>query len=85
MFTSICGDITIRGSAPDIVRKYEGMAYGAERDGDIVQCHIFRQHAEHWKRVQDDNSTYGDTLQDCPRGTRLPGRRQKANLRQKAR
>ena len=83
MFTSICGEITLRGSAPEIVRKYEGMAYGAEREGDVVQCHIFRQHAEHWKRVQNDRPAPSDILQERPRGTRIQRRGKKADLREK--
>ena len=85
MFTSICGEITLRGSAPEIVRKYEGMAYGAEREGDVVQCHIFRQHAEHWKRVQNERGER-DNLQEDGGGRDLQRpRHRNANLRPKTR
>jgi len=50
--TSTCGDISMKGTAKDLVRKYEGLAYAAERAGDDMKATILRQQAEHWKRVQ---------------------------------
>ena len=52
MMTSNCGDVTMKGTAVEIVRKYEGLAFGAEKSGDHMQATIYRQHAEHYKRIK---------------------------------
>ncbi len=85
MFTSNCGEFTIKGSAAEIVRKYEGLGYQKEREGDIVQAHIFRQYAEHWKRVQNERGER-DNLQEDGGGRDLQRpRHRNANLRPKTR
>lgn len=48
--TSRCGDMEVKGTRAEIIRKYEGMAFGAERAGDHVMANVYRQHAEGWKR-----------------------------------
>lgn len=47
---SMCGDMIIRKTQPEIVKTYEGMAYQAERDKDPVSAQTFFQHAEHYKK-----------------------------------
>lgn len=50
IYTSQSGEISIKGSRLDIIRKWEGLAYGAEREGDKIQATIYRQYAEDiWK------------------------------------
>lgn len=53
------GEIKVKGSSyEDIIRKWEGLAYGAESEGDIPTCHIYRQQAEHYKRELDRSGGY---------------------------
>lgn len=50
---SVCGDIIVRGHNAQIAQKYEGLASEAARGGDIRSYHIFLNHAEHWRKVEE--------------------------------
>ena len=50
-FESTCQGETLRGTPEQIVQKYEGRAYSAQRAGNIQKAEIMFQHAEHWKKV----------------------------------
>lgn len=54
-YTSNCGEVTVRGKAKDIVPKYEGYGYGAEREKLYREAHNFFQHAEHYKKLTRDS------------------------------
>ena len=64
IYTSKIGDEVIRGTAKQLVQKYEGLAYQAERERDLAYqaererdldaTHRFRQAAEHYKRIHND-------------------------------
>lgn len=44
-------DITVTGRTnSDIVRKWEGLAYGAQKSGDYVMAQEYFQQAEGWKK-----------------------------------
>lgn len=47
---SVCGDIVMRGTTHQLIEKYEGLAYQAQREKDHVNEHLLFQHADHYKR-----------------------------------
>ena len=50
MITSRHKDIAVTGKTPaDIVRKWEGMGYGAKKSGDNDLAEVCFQQAEGWK------------------------------------
>lgn len=50
-FRSVCMGDVHTGYADFLVKKYESMAYQAEREKDHVAAHVFFQYAEHYKKV----------------------------------
>jgi len=54
IYTSKIGDEVIRGTTKQLVQKYEGLAYQAERERDLDATHRYRQAAEHYKRIHND-------------------------------
>lgn len=53
-YHSRCKDIEIRGLANEIISKYEGLAYQALREERISDAHELFQHADHYKRVENE-------------------------------
>lgn len=51
IYTSNHRDFTVRGTAQQIVTKYEGLAYQATRDGDNTLAQELFQQAEHYKKI----------------------------------
>jgi hypothetical protein len=45
-------EFTLRGTAPEIVTNYEGLAYQALREERRADAHSLFQQAEHYKRIQ---------------------------------
>ena len=74
-FDSNGPDVKIRGSASQIVDKYQALARDAQSSGDHVQAENYLQHAEHYLRVlnamqQSMQSTYqGERPQPRPNGS----------------
>lgn len=51
MLTSRHKDTVVTGrNNADIVRKWEGLAYGAQKSGDYVTAQVYFQQAEGWKK-----------------------------------
>lgn len=50
-FRSVCLGEVHAGYADFLVKKYESMAYQAEREKDHALAQMFFQHAEHYKKV----------------------------------
>jgi len=51
-YNSTYKDISMRGTPAELIRKHEGLAFQAERDGDSYMMHIHRNYSDHWKRVK---------------------------------
>jgi len=54
IFNSICGDMSARGTAQELVRKYEGYGYGADRQKSYREAHLYWQYADHYKRISNE-------------------------------
>lgn len=52
---SRCKDIEMRGTAKEIISKYEGLAYQAQSEERFTDMHVLFQHADHYKRVLNDS------------------------------
>lgn len=53
IYYSNCGGITVRKTAEGCVLTYEGMGYEQMRLKNYPEAHNFFQHADHYKRVED--------------------------------
>jgi len=51
VFSSTCGDIQVRGTAQELMKKYEGYGYGADREKLYREAHMYWQYADHYKRI----------------------------------
>lgn len=51
---SVCGDLTLNGQPAQIAEQYEKRADEAAGDKDHVLEQTYRQHAEHWRREQEN-------------------------------
>ena len=57
IYQTAVNDLLIRGTARDIVTKCEGLGYQAERDKDKVAAQRFFQTADHYKRIENNDTT----------------------------
>lgn len=51
--SSCCGEMMIRGTAPQIAAKYEEMAEDALSMGNLGKAHMFWNYAEHYKKEKE--------------------------------
>lgn len=56
VFVSRCGDEQFRGKPEQLVGIYEAKGYEARRAGDSEKANIYFQHAEHWKKMVENES-----------------------------
>ncbi|NWG46922.1 MAG: DUF4167 domain-containing protein [Alphaproteobacteria bacterium] len=69
-FDSNGPDVKIRGSAAQIVEKYQALARDAQSAGDHIQSENYLQHAEHYLRVLNAMQQTMQTFQgQRPNGT----------------
>lgn len=52
IYESKCGDLTIRGSASQLVKKYEELAVNALKEQRDLAAQQYSQHAEHYRKVE---------------------------------
>lgn len=51
IYTSICGDVRLRGYADQLVAKHEALGYEARREKDEMRAHNHFQCADHYKKI----------------------------------
>lgn len=54
VFDSNAPDARVRGTALQIVEKYQGLARDAQSSGDRVLAQSYQQHAEHYQRLHNE-------------------------------
>lgn len=55
-YTTRIADILLRGTAVQLVAKCEALGYDARRDKDEVLAHRFFQTADHYKRIENNDT-----------------------------
>lgn len=53
-YTSKCDGEALRKTAEELTKFYEAKGYQAERNKDYSEAHNYFQHAEHYKRIGNE-------------------------------